>query len=74
MLLDAVQSDEVREPFGMDTKAPLVFFRSRYAQVVERDLATSRPTEVWMNDAIRIYHDEWSTGEDSMIDERETPW
>ena len=64
---------ELHEPFGSVHK-PLVFFRSRYCHVVERDLDSSLPSEMWSNDAIQIYHDEWSEGDGPRIDERESPW
>lgn len=56
------------------TERPLVFFRSRYCQVVERDLDLSRPHETWSNEAILIYHDEWSAGPSAPLDEPESPW
>jgi flavin reductase (DIM6/NTAB) family NADH-FMN oxidoreductase RutF len=49
---------EVREG---DSRAPLVFFRSRYYDAIERAaVPTAEPSELWTNDAIRIYHEEWS--------------
>ena len=52
----------------VETTWPLAFFRSRYADVRERIAPTvpgAVPTdvEVWQNDSIQIYHDEWSHGE-----------
>ena len=48
------------QPVGTE-KQPLVFFRSRYADL--RPRPASQPIdEMWSNDAILIYHDEWSTG------------
>lgn len=51
----------------VETTRPLAFFRSRYADVRERTLPTlpgagTTDVEVWQNDAIQIYHDEWSHG------------
>jgi flavin reductase (DIM6/NTAB) family NADH-FMN oxidoreductase RutF len=56
-------------------RAPLVFFRSRYHDVIESaPLAPAEPGEMWTNDAIRIYHDEWSVDEQpASDDERNTP-
>lgn len=55
--------------------APLVFFRSRYHDLVARVAPTSPTTETWKNDAIRMYHDEWSVGEDDAVEQAHTfPW
>lgn len=64
----------LHDPPVTTLERPLVFFRSRYCHVVERDLEESRPRETWINDAILIYHDEWSVGGDIPLDERESPW
>lgn len=65
---------ELHDPEPEQPERPLVFFRSRYCNVVERDLDVSRPGETWTNDAIMIYHDEWSAGDGPEIDERDSPW
>lgn len=60
-----------------EPREPLVFFRSRYydlmpTAVIER----GAPGEMWTNDAIRIYHDEWSVGVDAAADDdkHDPPW
>ncbi|HYI16163.1 MAG TPA: flavin reductase family protein [Thermomicrobiales bacterium] len=52
---------------------PLVFFRSRYQELVEQAPVQSPSTELWSNDAIRVYHEEWSEGESEQPDWRQ-PW
>lgn len=48
---------------GSETQ-PLVFFRSRYAQLrVQPDTLPRPRRETWSNDAILIYHDEWTMGD-----------
>lgn len=47
-----------------ETLAPLAFFRSRYVDVREPALpaassTSAADTEMWHNEAILIYHDEW---------------
>lgn len=54
----------LHEPEEDVLKQPLVFFRSRYAELRERPTAPPMPDETWSNDAILIYHDEWTMGED----------
>jgi len=49
----------VHEPPEGTIREPLVFFRSRYQQLVEQP-APVPVTDLWTNDAIRIYHEEWS--------------
>lgn len=52
----------VHEPVTDVQREPLVFFRSRYQQLVEQP-AAAPVTDMWSNDAIRVYHEEWSEGE-----------
>lgn len=59
----------VIEIHEMDTRLPrppLLFFRSRYATLIERPVPVEAQI-AWSNDAIRIYHDEWS------VNDGETP-
>lgn len=65
---------DLHDPPVAGVERPLVFFRSRYCHVVERDLDESRPGETWSNDAILIYHDEWSAGDGQPYDEPDSPW
>jgi flavin reductase (DIM6/NTAB) family NADH-FMN oxidoreductase RutF len=65
---------ELHDPLVDGLERPLVFFRSRYCHVVERDLDVQRPGEIWTNDAIMIYHDEWSAGGEPETEERDSPW
>jgi 3-hydroxy-9,10-secoandrosta-1,3,5(10)-triene-9,17-dione monooxygenase reductase component len=53
---------------------PLLFFRSRYHELVEQVPAPRQPVEAWANDAIRIYHEEWSADDDSGEPEHPPPW
>ncbi|CAN5541872.1 flavin reductase family protein [soil metagenome] len=59
---------EIHEPEGGNTRPPLVFFRSRYASLVERQRPATEEI-AWSNDAIRIYHDEWSVNADEKLEE-----
>jgi 3-hydroxy-9,10-secoandrosta-1,3,5(10)-triene-9,17-dione monooxygenase reductase component len=60
---------ELHEP-SATTAAPLVFFRAHYGELVER--AQPRPeVDPWANDAMRLYHDEWSAVADALARERE---
>lgn len=53
---------------------PLVFYRSRYRDLVLPP-APAAPPEAWENDAIRIYHDEWSVDEGDVVEHAHTlPW
>lgn len=55
---------EIHEADGDGNSNPLVFFRSRYARLAD-DHGPRRPArEEWSNDAILIYHDEWTVGDD----------
>lgn len=55
--------------------APLVFFRSQYCDVLEVAVAPVESSELWSNDAIQIYHAEWTEGDDSsFIDDASSPW
>lgn len=59
---------EVHEPEGGIPRPPLLFFRSRYAQLqMPREPRPVRH-EHWSNDAIRIYHEEWSADLDEPAD------
>jgi 3-hydroxy-9,10-secoandrosta-1,3,5(10)-triene-9,17-dione monooxygenase reductase component len=53
----------VHESLGSVERDPLVFFRSRYHELVEQPPAWTPLAESWSNDAIRVYHEEWSEGE-----------
>jgi 3-hydroxy-9,10-secoandrosta-1,3,5(10)-triene-9,17-dione monooxygenase reductase component len=56
-------------------RAPLVFFRSRYHHLVARELAAPAPPETWENDAIRVYHAEWSEGDEpEALRDAVDPW
>ncbi len=63
----------VHERSGEMLSDPLVFFRSRYQELVEQPPSVSPGAETWSNDAIRVYHDEWSEGDDEQP-EWPTPW
>lgn len=55
-------------------RSPLVFFRSRYCDLLEPGPAGTEQ-ETWSNDEIRVYHDEWSAGDPRDPAERpELPW
>jgi 3-hydroxy-9,10-secoandrosta-1,3,5(10)-triene-9,17-dione monooxygenase reductase component len=54
---------DVHEPPVGAVREPLVFFRSRYWQLVEQPTSRTPATDLWSNDAIRVYHEEWSEGE-----------
>ena len=60
---------ELHEPDREPVKQPLVFFGSRYATLSSRMDPRPQPTEAWSNDAILIYHDEWTMGDDPPPDE-----
>ena len=49
----------IHEPDGGHNRPPLLFYRSRYASLAERRESPAAH-DTWSNDAIRIYHDEWS--------------
>jgi 3-hydroxy-9,10-secoandrosta-1,3,5(10)-triene-9,17-dione monooxygenase reductase component len=54
---------------------PLVFYRSRYHDVIPRQAPAAPASEAWSNDAIRIYHDEWSAGADDTVEQAQPfPW
>jgi hypothetical protein len=59
---------EIHQPEGGNPRPPLLFYRSRYATLVEQ---RRRPEEriSWTNDAIRIYHDEWSVDAGEKLEE-----
>lgn len=48
---------------------PLIFFRSQYAELRRRPDIEPAPDVAWSNDAILIYHDEWTMGEDAPPEE-----
>jgi 3-hydroxy-9,10-secoandrosta-1,3,5(10)-triene-9,17-dione monooxygenase reductase component len=54
---------------GASGARPLVFFRSQYAELTPRSTALPVPDVSWSNDAILIYHDEWTMGDDPLPDE-----
>lgn len=55
-------------------RSPLVFFRSRYCDLLE-PMASGASPESWSNDEILVYHDEWSAGDHRDPAERpELPW
>ncbi len=59
---------EIHEPEGGNQRPPLLFFRSRYGTLVER--GPRIPDDVrWSNDAIRIYHEEWSENAEENLEE-----
>lgn len=60
-----VRIDELDSPWP---RPPLVYFRSRYASLFERP-SVSKERITWSNDAIRIYHDEWSVNVDEAQEE-----
>lgn len=57
---------QIHRPDSGVPRPPLIFFRSRYSTIAERPAMEEPARVVWSNDAIRIYHDEWSvdTGEE----------
>ncbi len=59
---------EIHEPDGGNRRPPLVFHRSRYGSLVPRGPATDDSIS-WSNDAIRIYHDEWSVNAEERTEE-----
>jgi flavin reductase len=55
--------------------SPLVFFRSRYCDVREVTITPADSADLWSNDAIQIYHAEWTEGDDSAFpDDPLPPW
>lgn len=50
-------------------RQPLVFFNSRYATLSTSEDPRPRHDESWSNDAILIYHDEWTMGDNPPADE-----
>ncbi|MGH9173239.1 MAG: flavin reductase family protein [Vicinamibacterales bacterium] len=63
----------VHEDGGASMRQPLLFFRSRYCEIVEQVAVGRQGGESWSNDAIRVYHEEWSEGEAEQPDWRQ-PW
>lgn len=58
----------LHEEEGASERQPLIFFRSRYAEL--RGMGRRRRRrESWSNDAILIYHDEWTMGDSPPPDE-----
>lgn len=54
----------LHETAKLPSKQPLVFYKSRYAQLKAAGTPRNVPHESWSNDAILIYHDEWTMGDD----------
>lgn len=44
------------------SRPPMIFFRSRYRYLTDLPGGEVNERETWATDAIRIYHDEWSSG------------
>jgi len=63
----------IHEPALGTQRPPLVFFHSRYHHIIPRELVQPPQLETWHNDAIQIYHPEWSEG-DEPTPERPDPW
>jgi 3-hydroxy-9,10-secoandrosta-1,3,5(10)-triene-9,17-dione monooxygenase reductase component len=56
-------------------KPPLVFFRSRYHDVIARPTPAVPSGETWTNDAILMYHDEWSVDAGAEVQQTDAfPW
>lgn len=49
---------EIHEP--SQPRPPLVFFRSRYASLIEPSGTVGEPNDRWANESVLLYHDEWS--------------
>jgi flavin reductase (DIM6/NTAB) family NADH-FMN oxidoreductase RutF len=60
---------ELHQADNEPTEQPLVFFGSRYATLSAPNDRLRAPDETWTNDAILIYHDEWTMGGDLPPDE-----
>ncbi len=60
---------EIHEPVEGAVRPPLVFFGSRYATLSIAEGVQPEPDDAWGNDAILIYHDEWTMGDDPPPDE-----
>jgi flavin reductase (DIM6/NTAB) family NADH-FMN oxidoreductase RutF len=66
---------QLYEAEDVPARPPLVFFRSRYANLVEHEPDAAQPSETWSNDAIRIHYDEWSDDDGPQSDDdRQHPW
>lgn len=63
---------ELHETTTTAAAEPLIFFRSRYRDLVQLP-AAREPGEAWANDAIMIYHEEWSAGTVDPVDDP-SPW
>lgn len=59
---------EIHEGDSGLPRPPLLFFRSRYATLIERP-SRADDRVLWSNDAIRIYHDEWSADPDEVMED-----
>ncbi len=59
---------EIHEPAGGNARPPLIFHRSNYGSLVERGRPAAEQAP-WSNDAIRIYHDEWSVNAEELPEE-----
>ncbi len=60
---------ELHEADPASSRMPLLFYESRYADLRERRPGPLTPVENWSNDAIMIYHDEWSSSDEQPPDE-----
>lgn len=60
---------ELHEPDPATSRMPLLFYESRYADLRERRPGPLTPVEDWSNDAILIYHDEWSSTDEEPPEE-----
>lgn len=58
----------IHEPEGGNTRPPLIFHGSRYGSLVARGKPTGDSIS-WSNDAILIYHDEWSVDAEEKMEE-----
>jgi flavin reductase (DIM6/NTAB) family NADH-FMN oxidoreductase RutF len=57
---------EIHETAGRQ-RPPMIFYRSRYRYLTDLPAALGEGGEDWVDDAIRIYHDEWSAGTDEWL-------
>lgn len=55
------------------SSAPLAFFRSRYCDVLEVPAVAPEVAELWSNDAILVYHAEWTEGNDTSFSDETMP-
>jgi len=57
---------EIHELEGRQ-RPPMVFYRSRYRYLTDLPAGMGEDGEDWVDDAIRIYHDEWSAGTEEWL-------